>query len=86
MLRFLRAPLRVAAAPLIAAALAGSPAQAQMLADLKVEYRRPTAIPFPAGNPYTPEKAALGKALFFEPRLSGAENINCATCHNPSFG
>lgn len=49
-------------------------------------YRRPTEIPFPASNPYTPEKAALGKALFFEPRLSGAENMTCSSCHNPSFG
>ncbi len=49
-------------------------------------YRRPLEIPFPTTNPYTPEKAALGKALFFEPRLSGAENMNCASCHNPSFG
>jgi len=55
-------------------------------ADLKSEYVRPTEIPFPERNPYTPEKAALGKALYFEPRLSGAQNMNCATCHNPSFG
>jgi cytochrome c peroxidase len=53
---------------------------------LKARYRRPAEIPFPAANPYTPEKAALGKALFFEPRLSGAQNMTCATCHNPSFG
>ena len=32
------------------------------------------------------EKAALGKALFFDPRLSGNQNMNCASCHNPSFG
>lgn len=61
-------------------------ANAQDLAGLKSAYKRPVEIPFPPGNPYTPEKAALGKALFFEPRLSGAENMNCATCHNPSFG
>ena len=34
----------------------------------------------------TPEKAALGKALYFDPRLSGHQNMNCASCHNPSFG
>ena len=28
----------------------------------------------------------MGKALYFEPRLSGAENMTCASCHNPSFG
>ncbi len=49
-------------------------------------YHRPATIPFPASNPYSPEKAALGKALFFEPRLSGGENLTCASCHNPSFG
>ena len=52
----------------------------------RVAFRRPNEIPFPASNPYTPAKAALGKALFFEPRLSGAENMTCASCHNPSFG
>src|SRR6185436_19280540 len=55
-------------------------------AALKAQYRRPTEIPFPASNPYTPEKAALGKALYFDPRLSGHQNMNCASCHNPSFG
>ena len=60
-------------------------ASAQALS-LRDGYRRPTEIPFPASNPYTPEKAALGKALFFEPRLSGAENMTCSSCHNPSFG
>ena len=48
--------------------------------------RRPTEIPFPPGNPYTLEKASLGKALFFEPRLSRDETLNCGSCHNPSFG
>jgi len=24
--------------------------------------------------------------LFFDARLSGAQNLSCATCHNPSFG
>jgi cytochrome c peroxidase len=61
-------------------------AAASLAAEHKSEFRRPDTIPFPADNPYTPEKAALGKALYFDPRLSGAENMNCATCHNPSFG
>ncbi|MDX2201110.1 MAG: cytochrome c peroxidase [Hyphomicrobiaceae bacterium] len=62
------------------------PGQAQDIEQLKKQYVRPAEIPFPASNPYTPEKAALGKALYFEPRLSGAENMTCASCHNPSFG
>lgn len=53
---------------------------------LRDKYRRPAEIPFPQNNPYSAEKAALGKALYFDPRLSGAENMNCASCHNPSFG
>jgi len=55
-------------------------------ATLKKSYQRPADIPFPPDNPYTPVKAALGKLLFFDPRLSQAQNMNCATCHNPSFG
>jgi cytochrome c peroxidase len=28
----------------------------------------------------------LGKALFFDPRLSGSNWISCASCHNPALG
>lgn len=53
---------------------------------LKQQYKRPTSIPFPADNPYSAEKAQLGKMLFFDQRLSRNFNMNCATCHNPSLG
>lgn len=53
---------------------------------LKKTYLRPKTVPFPADNPYTADKAALGKALFFDPRLSKEGNTNCMACHNPSFG
>ncbi|MGF1463746.1 MAG: cytochrome-c peroxidase [Maricaulaceae bacterium] len=53
---------------------------------LKALYLRPRAIPFPETAPYSPQKAMLGKMLFFDTRLSGAKNMNCASCHNPSFG
>jgi cytochrome c peroxidase len=52
----------------------------------KAAYKRPDTIPFPPDNPYTPEKAALGKMLFFDTRLSRDKNLSCASCHNPSFG
>src|SRR5580704_18085187 len=52
----------------------------------KQAYRRPTLIPFPDSAPYSPQMATLGKMLFFDPRLSGAQNLSCASCHNPSFG
>lgn len=50
------------------------------------EFRRPETIPFPADAPYSREIATLGKMLFFDPRLSGGQNISCSSCHNPSFG
>jgi len=65
------------------AAYAGSDAD---LAALKELYRRPLSIPFPEAAPYSPQMATLGKMLFFDPRLSKAENVNCVSCHNPSFG
>ena len=51
----------------------------------KAKYARPTEVPFPSENPYTTEKADLGRLLFFDPRLSGSNYISCATCHNPSL-
>lgn len=66
---------------------ATSAANAQELSDAqRAAYRRPETIPFPKDNPYTPEKAALGKMLFFDTRLSRDKNLSCASCHNPSFG
>ena len=52
----------------------------------KRDFERPARIAFPANAPYSPQAAALGKMLFFDPRISGAQNMSCATCHNPSFG
>ena len=49
----------------------------------RAAFRRPSTIPFPKDNPYTPEKAALGKMLFFDARLSRDRNLSCASCHNP---
>ncbi|HEY6549509.1 MAG TPA: cytochrome c peroxidase [Vicinamibacteria bacterium] len=34
-------------------------------------------------SPWTPEMAALGKRLFFDPRLSRDGSVSCATCHDP---
>lgn len=52
----------------------------------RAAYKRPDTIPFPADNAYAPAKAALGKMLFFDTRLSRDQNLSCATCHSPSFG
>lgn len=40
----------------------------------------------PENNKTTPARVELGKALFFDPRLSGSNWISCATCHNPALG
>jgi cytochrome c peroxidase len=43
-------------------------------------------IPIPVDNPMKPEVIELGKTLFFDPRLSGNNEISCATCHDPEKG
>ncbi len=39
----------------------------------------------PRDNPLTVEKVALGKALFFDKRLSADGSVSCATCHDPQL-
>lgn len=46
----------------------------------------PQAIKAPKDNPYSPDKAALGKLLFWDPILSGPRDVACASCHFPRFG
>jgi cytochrome c peroxidase len=48
---------------------------------LKAKFRRPEAIPFPASNPYSEQKRALGARLFRDKRLSADGTFACATCH-----
>jgi cytochrome c peroxidase len=55
------------------------------LAVLKAEYRRPAAIPYPDDNPHSAARERLGRALFFDPRLSGSRWMSCASCHNPGL-
>lgn len=40
-------------------------------------------VPIPPDNPQTEAKIALGRQLFFDPRLSADHTISCATCHVP---
>lgn len=46
---------------------------------------RPEAPAF-AFNPTTAEKVALGRRLFFDPRLSASNTSSCASCHLERFG
>ena len=42
-------------------------------------------ITWPRDNPYSVEKAQLGKLLYFDKRLSADGTVACATCHDPKF-
>jgi cytochrome c peroxidase len=42
------------------------------------------AAPVPADNAETRAKISLGRALFFDKRLSYDSSISCATCHDPA--
>ena len=40
-------------------------------------------IEWPADNPYSPQKAELGRLLYFDKRLSSDNTVSCASCHSP---
>ncbi|HHJ13071.1 MAG TPA: c-type cytochrome [Gammaproteobacteria bacterium] len=46
----------------------------------------PEQAPAPADNPTTAEKVALGKVLYFDPRLSSTGTVSCNSCHNLMLG
>ncbi len=65
-----------------------SAAGASELRDTALEYFKPlpSTIPSVKDNPITPEKITLGKALFFDPRLSASGVFSCYSCHNLATG
>ena len=76
-------------APVLAAVLINAPAIAEeSLHDRAKALFEPIPQTAPAlqNDAATPEKLALGKQLFFEPRLSDSRDISCAACHNLSMG
>lgn len=46
----------------------------------------PLTAPAPADNVSSPAKIALGRALFWDPVLSGNQDVSCASCHHPAKG
>lgn len=56
------------------------------LAARKATFRRPDRVPFPADNPFSEAKRALGEKLFYDPRLSGNGAMSCASCHDIAKG
>src|SRR3954454_13339321 len=69
--------------PVLAAPAAHS---ADDLAVLKAAFRRPAKVPFPANNPFSEQKRALGEALFHDQRLSVDGSLACASCHERGKG
>jgi cytochrome c peroxidase len=43
-------------------------------------------VVYPEENPHSPEKAVLGKILFWDEQLSSGDSHACGTCHRPSAG
>jgi cytochrome c peroxidase len=61
--------------------------KAHAAADASYVWHLPRGFPTPAvppDNPMSSVKVALGRRLFFEPRLSITGNYSCASCHDPS--
>jgi cytochrome c peroxidase len=46
----------------------------------------PSTVPAVKGNTVTKPKIELGKALFFDPRLSASGVFSCNSCHNLATG
>ena len=69
-----------------AAAQAAPAPDSQLSAARKQFSAIPAAAPVLSNNPATPSKVALGKMLFFDPRLSASHAISCNSCHNIGLG
>src|SRR5438309_9703904 len=58
-------------------------------ADPAAVYKKPPLglmpIIWPADNPYSPQKAELGRLLYFDTRLSADGALSCASCHDPKL-
>ena len=50
------------------------------------EFRNEPVQPLPRSHGQDPAKAALGKRLFHDQRLSGDDTVSCATCHDLEKG
>ena len=65
--------------------LSANPALVSTASAQKADFLPKLKMRVPKNNQITPERIALGKALFFDPRLSDTNQMSCATCHNPSL-
>lgn len=63
----------------------GTPSPSPVHSAWHDKYGRPADIPYPDLDPYSQPKFKLGRALFFDPILSGSRSRSCASCHNPGL-
>ena len=77
------AGLLAAAATVVVFLYMGVGAVAQSKSTLSALPPTPQA---PKDNPTTPAKVALGRLLFWDPLLSGPQDVACASCHHPQNG
>ena len=82
----LAALLAATALLLVAACRKEAENPAPTTADLASLGALPLVAPAPADNPASPAKIALGRALFWDPVLSGGRDVSCASCHHPANG
>lgn len=59
-----------------------NPKKTETIADLGA---LPLYVTDPPENLSNPDKINLGRFLFFDPILSGNQDVSCATCHQPEF-
>jgi cytochrome c peroxidase len=78
------AAIPLTAGLLLAAVLGTGPVTAQSRARPALGPLPP--VPIPRDNPMSDAKVALGRMLFFDPRLSGDASTSCAACHDPEKG
>jgi len=73
---------------LLASTMLATPVAADALRKAAESMFQPLPLTIPAlnENTVTPEKIELGKALFFDPRLSASGVFSCASCHNLATG
>jgi len=72
---------------LATAAIAAEPVPADLRETAQEMFKPlPSTIPSVKDNKITPEKIALGKALFFDPRVSASGVFSCNSCHNLGTG
>ena len=59
----------------------------KLMEEARAEFKPiPLNPPKLEGNEATPEKLALGRMLYFDPRLSASHAISCASCHAIGLG